>query len=521
MWWIWLACVDPDDEPPFDEGVPVDVATEAGPPCAAPAEVPTYTATELPGEPDRGLFFTSQGLGLADLDGDDREDLVVTGNADTFTFRGTADGFVPVDWFPGAWPDSAGVTFADVDGDADLDVLLTRYLASNALLRNDGDGRFVDVTAAAGISTVARRSIPSSWGDFDRDGDLDLWIGGFGFIDESDGDPYHLDFAPAEPDWLYVNDGDGTFTDRSDWLPDTLHVGYALAGGWHDVDRDGWLDLYPIFDFGQSYPSRLLWNREGTLVADGGASGLDISATGMGLGAGDLNGDGIDDFAVPAWDGNWLLLSGETGRGWFDYEDLLGPRNDPRRGQKIAWGGEMGDLDNDGDLDVTMTYGYLDARYPNRRDQPDAVYLQDEDGALVDRAPELGLDQPTVGRGSVVHDLDRNGTLDWIRLDLAGPTRIDLGGCTEGAWLQVRLRQPAGNTFAIGARVTAVAGRRVVGGVVRAGGVNYASAGPPEVHLGLGDVEVVDELRIDWPDGAISRLRAVDARQRITLSRAD
>ena len=79
-----------------------------------------------------------------------------------------------------------------------------------------------------------------------------------------------MDFAPAEPDWLYVNQGDGTFVDASDRLPGALHDGYALAGGWHDVDDDGWLDLYPIFDFGQSYPAHLMWNRGGELVSDGG-----------------------------------------------------------------------------------------------------------------------------------------------------------------------------------------------------------------------------------------------------------
>lgn len=518
VWW-WLACTGPDRRPALDEGLPVDVTETQPPTCASPTTAPRFTGSVVPGEPDREQFFTAQGLGLVDLDGDDLLDLLVTGRTDTFTFRGTGAGFTPVDWLPGRYPASTGVTFADYDDDADLDVLLTGYLEPVALLRNDGAGDFVDVTEAAGLSTEPRRSIPSSWGDFDRDGDLDLWIGGFGEIDQTDGDPYHVDFPPAEPDWLYVNDGDGTFTDRSDVLPQALHDGYALAGGWHDVDRDGWLDLYPIFDFGQSFPSHLLRNQQGTLVSDGGVSGLDVSATGMGLGAGDLNGDGIDDFVVPAWDGNWLLLSGASGRGWFDYEDLLGPRNAPARGQKIAWGGELADLENDGDLDAFVTYGFLDARYPNRRAQPDAVYVQDDDGQLLDEAPALGLDQPTVGRGSVLHDLDGDGSVDWVRLDLAGPTLIHRASCTEGAWLQLRLRQEGANHFAIGAHVVAVAGERVVTGTVRAGGVNYASSGPPEVHLGLGDVEVLDHLVVRWPDGGESHLRDVDTRRTLTVTR--
>jgi hypothetical protein len=139
--------------------VPVEVSVAQGAGCAL--ERPPIL---LDGEPDRERFFTGQGLAAADLDGDDVEDLVVTGFVDTFTYRGTGDGgFEPVDWFPGDWPDSAGVTVADYDGDADLDVLLTRTLRPVALLRNDGGGRFVDVAGAAGLSDEPRRSIPSSW----------------------------------------------------------------------------------------------------------------------------------------------------------------------------------------------------------------------------------------------------------------------------------------------------------------------------------------------------------------------
>ena len=80
----------------------------------------------------------------------------------------------------------------------------------------------------------------------------------------------------------------------------------------------------------------------------------------------------------------------------------------------------------------------------------------------------------------MLHDLDRDGALDWIRLDLAGPTRVDFGRCGGGSWLQLRLRQPGANPFAVGARVVATFDGGAVAGTVRAGGVNYASGGPPE-----------------------------------------
>lgn len=483
---------------------------------------------ELRAEADKPIRFWGGGVIAGDFDQDGFIDLVLPGRWETQYFRGLEGGqFVEVmDALPAAELDlGSGGAPADYDGDGDLDILVTRYEGTNRLLQNDGLGHFTDVTGAAGLTTTdARMSMASSWGDYDRDGDLDLYIGAYGFIDESGSNPNHDDFLPADPDFLYRNEGDGTFTDISSDLPAEVHDGYAFSGGWFDLDRDGWLDLYVVHDFGRSFPNRLLWNRQGTLELDRGASGLDVQITGMGLGVGDIDGDGIDDFIMSAWNGNSAMLSLPLpggGAAWVESVESVGLQNDLSRHQKIGWGLDLVDMDNDGDLDVPFVYGWLDANYPAAPKQPDALYLNQGDGTFIDVGKELYLHHPTKGRGFVAEDLNRDGWLDLVKRDLGGPTLVHLSRCGSEAWLQVSLRQPGLNPFAVGARVVVRGDGTRQSRVVRAGGTNHASAGPPAVHFGLGALSEIDAIEVIWPDGEASRVENVGTRQFVEIVRTE
>ncbi len=531
LWFALLSACRPGDsgtgligEPTGETGHAADLRVSSTPveACADPSrrDESVFDVAFSRAEPAKKAWFWGGGVVVADFDGDTFYDVILPGFWETFYYRGAPDGGLideteSLTGLPVLG--GSGGAAADYDGDGDLDVILTRYMAPNTLLRNDGD-RFVDVTELAGLSGEARRSMASSWGDVDRDGDLDLFVGNYGFIDESRVDPDHASFEPAEPSFLYINNGDGTFTDRSADLSQAAHDGYTFSGGFIDVDVDGWLDLYIVNDFGNSYPNVLLRNREGRLVEEDQA-GLDVAITGMGLGVGDVNGDGLPDFAMTKWDGNSFLWSSPD-FGWVDHADAAGLVNDLTRTQKVGWGVDLVDLDNDGDLDAPMTYGYLDSTYQASTHQPDALYLQEPKGHWVDVGTIWGFNHPTVGRGFVNADFNGDGWLDIVKRDLDGPSLFYVARCGAASWLRVRLfDETSANRFAVGARVEAIIAGETQWRVVMAGTTNHSSSGPPEVHFGLGKAEALDRLRVIWPDGRVDELQDVAARQVLDLTR--
>lgn len=509
-----------------------------------------------PVPPNSDPWLWGSGLISADFDGDGWTDLISPTEHGLQMYMGSADGAFEIHGresdiasFDTAF--GAGGSVADYDGDGDLDVYVLRIagfpaeewteenrVGENRLLQNQGDGTFIDVTDEAGVSACGVhhrtgdwncfRSMSASWGDFDRDGDLDLFVGNYGYVDESDG-VRQDEMDPAEPSFLYENNGDGTFTDASDLLPDELHDGYTYAGGFLDLDNDGWLDLYTVNDFGLLWPNRVLWNNEGSLEfrPDDG-SGLVRSMTGMGLGIGDLNGDGWLDLAIPLWRSNVLLLSDVQSESWVDGGFVANFTLDFDRGQEVGWGTEMADVDNDGDLDIVQQFGHVENEnsvWSNPRLQPDALYLNRSGGDLGftfdDVGAAWGVDSFGQGRGGLVADINNDGWLDLAKRDLVGPDQVFLSRCGNANWLKLELRQPeTGNTYAIGARVEIE-----IDGVVQmrqllSGGTSFATGRPPVVHFGLGTADAIDRLTIRWPDGQESVLNEpVEGSRTVTISR--
>ena len=429
---------------------------------------------------------------------------------------------------------------ADYDGDGDLDVYLSRWrgwpgpedpaAGFNRLLRNDG-GTFTDVTEAAGglgacTEEHCLRSVAAAFGDFDRDGDLDLFTGAHGLIAEPGLAPSER--PPGEPSFLFENNGDGTFTDISAQLPDEIHRGYTLTGGFFDLDHDGWLDLYLVNDVGTYEPNTILWNHGGTLeLAQTETSGLDIGLEGMGLGFGDLNGDLLPDLAVSGWS-EVAYLESLAGAGlWLDSTAIRGITLGPS--QRVSWGSTFLDLDNDGDLDLLSQFGLLDegqiGGWGNPEDQPDALWINTgtpTEPSFVEEGAAWGLDHIGVNRGVASVDVNRDGYLDLIRHDMQGELSLYLSRCGLGAWLRFELDQPGTlNRHAVGAEILVTAGDQTWTRTIHAGGTSIGIALPPEAHFGLGEVDVVDRVEIRWPDGAISEIGPVLTRQTVAIAREE
>jgi len=543
---------DTDTDTGIVSGASVSVDEHGVVTCADPGkrsgDLPFQRRTS-PTPPNSDLWIWAGGEISADFDGDGYLDVMTPNEYGMELYQGTptgdfeAVGMQVMSSFDLSY--GTGGSVADYDGDGDIDVYVARFqgdpgpeggtLGKNRLLQNNGDGTFTDVTDEAGVDgcgldantgeTGCFRTMSSSWGDVDLDGDLDLFVGNYGWVDESG--VSQDEFEPAEPSFLYLNDGDGTFTDVSDRLPQKFRDGYTYSGGFLDLDDDGDLDLYTVNDFGNKWPNHVLYNNgDGTFTDDEltNSSGLILNTTGMGLGIADFNGDGMMDLAMPYWNGNLLMLSQELLGGWIDFSASTGftvvaP-------QKVGWGTYAGDIDNDRDVDLIQQYGHVANENPtwsNPLSQPDAMYLNEgtvDDPSFVDVGLDWEVADPGVNRGALLADFNRDGWLDIAKRNLAGPNVVYLSHCGDDGFLTLHLRMPGTmNTHAVGAKVEVVAGGDTMTRWLLSGGLGYGVGEPPELHFGLGDATIIDEIRITWPDGEVSVVTDVAGSQQVTISR--
>jgi hypothetical protein len=326
------------------------------------------------------------------------------------------------------------------------------------------------------------------------------------------------------PNHIYENLGDLEFELRDDILNHESNHGYTFLSAWLDLDNDVDQDLYLVNAFGQKvYPNSLLMNQGGgTFEHAPEDNPLQLAMDGMGLGVGDLNHDSYPDLLVTDW-GRVFLMESLDGESWYDAAPARGLDLDPEGDRIIAWGAELQDIDNDADLDAIVAFGlsYRALRKNKEQplEQPDAIWIQDESGQFIQMADEWGMGDTGGGRGFVLVDLNDDGYLDLVKRELYEPATLYLSRCGSSNWLKIRLSHPSPNTYAVGARVVIE-----VDGVeqprwVMAGGTGLGSAGPLELHFGLGESTMVDRLTVHWPDGSESWFTDIPSNQRVWVLR--
>lgn len=523
MWWVWPGCVA-EPAPGTLPALAPDVALSDEVVCPAEARGPWVTRSLGSAGAPEAAELESGGLAVADFDGDGVLDVFVPHYERSRLLLGREGGVDDATARLGAvdLAHAVGAVAVDVDGDVDLDLFVTRWQRSNVLLANDGSGGFVDVTVRAGLGGTTDRHQAAAFADADRDGDLDLFVGSYGPQPSADFAFDDPDLPPS-PDrkhlWLQVAPGE--FVDHPELLPADLQEGYTFSASWVDTTGDGLPELFVWNDFGTAHPSRALTNQGRNFADAPGTTGVDRPFEDMGVAIGDLDGDGLPDFATTSYRRLGLLLSSAAeapaGAVWVDAAEARHLAVEPD--QEFGWGVELGDLDHDRDEDLVALFGTWSRYEGTPLGQPDGVWLQGDDGTFSPVAADWGLDDRGVGRGLVLADLDGDGFLDLVEHHLDDGPQVASAGCDGSAWLEVELRQPTADTRAVGARIVAISpdGTRQTRWV-RAGSSSLWSSGPPAQHFGLATDDVVD-LEITWPDGRLSRVDGVPTRRRATVTR--
>jgi hypothetical protein len=481
-------------------------------------------------------FFDADGDGWQDLlfvqgmPWPGHEEAVAEGLRDaTMTlYRNTRDGrFTDITEAAGLDVQMYGVAAApaDFDNDGDTDVYVTAY-GRNRLFRNEG-GRFVDVTERAGVGHPGW-STCAAWIDYDRDGDLDLyvcnylrWSPGIHLYCSIDGTSRSYCNPKAfegEPSVLYRNDGDGRFTDVTReagvWAAGGKSLGVVVA----DFNGDGWPDLAVAND---TEPNYLFENQhDGTFREVGMVAGMAVDSAGMaragmGIDTADYRNDDRLTIAIGNFSNEMIGLFEPTANGVF--VDVAG-RSQLGRSSflPLTFALFFFDYDLNGWLDLLAINGHIyeqvqEVEPNNSYEQLPLLYRNEGDGRFTDVAAEVGgpLAVKIAGRGGAYADYDRDGDLDVAVTTKEGPAYLWRNTLRDGDdpphVLRLRLRGTASNRDAIGAAVTVSSGDWRQIQLVRSGS-SYASQSELALTFGLGDRDTVDAIEIRWPLGEVTRL---------------
>ncbi len=421
-----------------------------------------------------------------------------------------------------AMHDGSGVAVADFNNDDWPDL----YLANadeDVLFRNDGGTGFTDITATAFAGAVySARGMSASWGDYDGDGFLDLYVANHMSLAGVDS---HLDHS----DRLFHNNGDETFTEVSELLGMADLNGYAFITGWTDFDYDGDLDLFVINDciLGQdpdALPNKLFRNDGGIdwqnwLFTEVGAEvGADQCENGMGLATGDYNHDGTLDYfftnnyepvLLKNLDGSFSDATAEAG---------VNQRNVPGTGEhRQTWGTNFADFNLDGWTDLFIAAGSLHPPVA-LNPQPNLLYLNNGDGTFNDISSGSGIDDDERGRTSIHADYDGDGDVDLFLVNYGGPSRLFRNdNSNSNHWLIVELEGRVSNRDGVGAKVKV----QTLDGLEQVNelhsGSSLGGGDDLALYFGLGQSAIVEDLSVEWPSGIVQSISYGGANQRLKI----
>ena len=431
-----------------------------------------------------------------------------------------------------------GVAVGDYDNDGRPDLFVTRW-RSYALYRNMGGGRFQDATAEAGLGGDRDWPTSAAWGDFDNDGDLDLYACHYlkwdteepalcEYPDRSRPGYMHCDPStfPALPDHVFRNDN-GRFVDvtRETGIVDRDGRGLGVLAA--DLDDDGKVDVFVANDLSANFFFR---NLSGFRFADqameaglmGSAEGGALA--GMGIACGDLDGDGRIDLAVTNFFNQATTLYHNHGGGLFSDRSAAAGLAAATR-QFLGFGLAALDANNDGRLDLVQANGHVTDYSPSVPYEMRAqLLLGVGSGRFRDVSAQAGppWQVPRIGRGLAVGDIDNDGRQDVLIVGQGAPLALlrNQPAPDAGHFLTLTLEGVASNRDSVGAKVTLTAGGRSQV-AIRFGGGSYQSASDSRIHFGLGAARRADLVEVRWPSGRRDTYERLTADRGYRLREAD
>jgi enediyne biosynthesis protein E4 len=522
--------------------------------------------THKMGTPAKDYIVETKGSGVAllDYDNDGWMDIYVV-NGSTFKaldgketpphaalFHNNHDGtFTDVAVKAGVTNDrwGFGVAVADYDNDGWPDIYVSNW-GKNRLYHNNHDGTFTDMAEKARVALDDPAGWHSgvTWGDYDGDGRLDLFVAGYLHYDRN-----HMPTAGAadepnafctfrgekvscgprglkgEGDHLFHNNGDGTFTDVSEKAGVADKPGYyGLGAVFVDINNDGKPDLLVGND---STPNYLYLNKgDGTFEDVSYASGFALNEAGretasMGIAVGDYQNTGMLDVFDTTFSDDYKPLyqnEGDANLTDISYHVGLGEVTVPF----LSWGDAFFDYDNDGWKDLMMSDGHV---YPQAdkyawgttwAQRP--MLFRNINGKKFENVPAVagtGLADVIAGRGMAVGDLFNDGKIDAVISVIdSHPVLLRNVNSDKNHWIELKLaggdKSPRN---AVGATVFVVANGIKQRGDVISGG-SYLSSNDPRVHFGLGDATAIQSVEVHWPSGKVEHFTVPGTNRIVTLT---
>ena len=536
---------------------------------------------------------SGSGVCIGDYDGDGLPDVFITNfNLGARLYRNLGDfRFEDVTARAGMGTGSSwceGASFADIDNDGDLDLYVCVFNGPNLLFINQGDGTFREEARARGLD-FSGASLMAAFGDYDRDGALDVFVvthrinvgarqrlprstqealqrgilrkdarGGVE-VSATEREFFELIRTPegrtelivaGQPDLLYRNRGDGTFTNVT--APAGIRgFEIGLAAVWWDYNGDHWPDIYVSNDH-KGVDRLYRNNRDGTFTDVAGDVLPHVPLSSMGTDTGDLNNDGWIDLLATDMAGTSharrAVITDDIDKSrWFTSQAELKQyrRNTLFLGLGLervfevahlagldatdwTWSPKFADFDNDGWLDLFVSNG-MSRDYMNsellaefkQRGQPgwwNTPVLREKNLAFRNlgdlrfepAGPKWGLDRISASFGAAVADLDRDGDLDLIVTNFGEPVSLYRNTGNSGHSVLLRLKGHQSNSWGIGSKVSLVTRRGTQTRYLTLAS-GFMSANEPLLHFGLGEETILAQLRIAWPSGTESILTNLPA----------